>query len=89
MVNLDYLYNPDAVKNGFNKNYFVDKKLGFQVIEHGMILPHKKIPDAKEPRIRVWGLGGVFDSKGEFIRNTHVNIAATEPMQQDYTPPQN
>ena len=41
MVNLDYLYNPAAAKPIFDKNYFVDKKLGFQVIEKGTMLPHK------------------------------------------------
>ena len=32
MVNLDYLYNPEAAKPYFNKDYFLEKKLGFQVI---------------------------------------------------------
>ena len=41
MINLDYLYNPDAAKNILNKNYFVDKKLGFKIIEKGTILPHR------------------------------------------------
>ena len=83
MVNIDYLYNPDAAKNSFNKNYFVDKKLGFQVIEHGMILPHKRIPDAKESRIRIWGLGGVFDSNGTFVKSSHVNAYLKSEI---YTP---
>ena len=43
MVNVDYLYNPDDIKDTLDKNHFVDKKLGFQIIEHGIILPHKKI----------------------------------------------
>ena len=47
MVNLDYLYNPAAAKKYFDKNYFIDKKLGFSVIENGMILPYKKTVDNK------------------------------------------
>lgn len=43
MVNLDYLYNPtDDVKNAFTKDYFVDEKLGFQIIKNGTMLPYKK-----------------------------------------------
>ena len=67
MVNLDYLYNPDAAKPHFNKNFLLDKKLGFQVIEHGMILPHKRTPQGK------WfGQGGIVDSQGQFVRTSTV-----------------
>lgn len=77
MVNIDYLYNPDAVKQAFDKNYFLDKKLGFQVIEHGTILPSKSGGKS-------WfGLGGIVDSKGEYIRSSSTNDAFGGA----YTPP--
>ena len=66
MVNLDYLYSPAAVKPFFDKNYFADKKLGFQVIEKGTILPHKPLTGSW------WGGGGILDSNGNFIRGTWV-----------------
>lgn len=69
MVNLDYLYNPVAVKNLFDKNYFVDKELSFSVIKHGTILPHKDVyVDGKW----TWGKGGIIDSDGKFIKSSHV-----------------
>ena len=70
MVNTDYLYNPDGLKDVLNKNYFLDIKLGFQVIENGMILPHK---DMRVPGKWNFGLVGIVDSKGEFIRSTSVH----------------
>ena len=81
MTNLDYLYNPDAVKDKFDKNYFVDKKLGFSVIERGTVLPHKTISDT-DPKRQVWGAGGIVDSQGEYIKGTHVAFHVGEP----YTP---
>ncbi len=83
MVNLDYLYNPAAAKPHFDKNYFVDKKLGFQVIEQGTILPHKKIPGAVERKRKILGAGGITDSKGNFIKSSHVVNGVGE----SYTPP--
>ena len=82
MTNLNYLYNPDAVKDIFHKNYFVDKKLGFRVIERGIVLPHKTI-SVTDRRRRAWGAGGIVDSEGEYIRETHVAASVGEP----YTPP--
>ena len=72
MTNLDYLYNPAAAKEILNKNYFVDKKSGFQVIERGMIFPHKNYP------VKGWSLGGcgVFDSNGKFINHTYESPSA-------------
>ena len=67
MVNLDYLYNLEAMKWRFDKNYFVDKKLGFQVIEHGTILPHK---DFMENGKYTHGKGGIIDNKGEYIKES-------------------
>ena len=81
MVNLDYLYNPDAAKPHFDKNHFVDKKLGYQVIEHGTILPHKDhIVNGKW----TWGSGGIIDNNGNFIKEsfTHYGVGKA------YTPPQ-
>lgn len=75
MVNLDYLYNPAAAKPHFDKNYFVDKKLGFQVIEHGTILPYKKTIEGRTTPDG-WGFGGIVDSKGEFIKSSHVVCGA-------------
>lgn len=82
MTNLDYLYNPDAAKNSFNKNYFVDKKLGFTVIEHGTILPYKKVIDGKVTK-DYWGFGGIIDSNNKFIGSSHVVNGAGSC----YTPP--
>ncbi|MBR3745497.1 MAG: hypothetical protein IKN27_00880 [Selenomonadaceae bacterium] len=70
MVNLDYLYNPDAAKKVFGKNYFVDKKLGFRVIENGMILPHKFQTPGQLPKNK--SFGGIVDDKGQFIGQSYV-----------------
>ena len=75
MTNLDYLYNPDAAKNSFNKNYFIDKKLGFTVIEHGTILPYKKTIDGKVTK-DYWGFDGIIDSNSKFIGSSHVTNGA-------------
>ena len=76
MVNLDYLYNPNAVKDIFDENYFVNKKLGFQIIENGMILPHRKIKVKGEWS---WGVGGcIVDSTGKFIPTTSAKTEVGE-----------
>ena len=82
MVNLDYLYNPDRAKPFFDKNYFLDKKLGFQVIENGTILPHKKV---SIPGKWHFGLGGIVDSQSNYIKDSslHHGIGGA------YTPPMN
>lgn len=78
MVNLDYLYNPAAAKPQFDKNYFVDKKLGFQVIENGTILTH-----ADNGHGGLGGaLGGIVDSDGKFIGSSFV----TNNNSKGYTP---
>ena len=64
MTNIDYLYNPDAARERFDRNYFVDKKLGFRVIEHGMILPHKSFAG------EWFGRGGIVDNNGKFINSS-------------------
>ena len=80
MVNLDYLYNPAAAKPIFDKNHFVDKKLGFQVIERGTIIPHKNVSDNGK---WTWGKGGIINSNGEFIKDSVFGVKET------YTLPQN
>ena len=80
MVNLDYLYNPEAAKPHFSKSFFSDKKLGFQVIENGMILSHKDIiVDGKW----TWGKGGIVDNQGKFIKGSFVHRGVGGM----YTPP--
>ena len=83
MVNLDYLYNPAAAKKHFTENHFVDKKPDFDIVENGMILPHKRLPAAVESKQRIWGAGGIIDSMGEYIKSSFVNAGAGEA----YTPP--
>ena len=72
MDNLDYLYNPDDAKGILGKNHFVDKKLGFQVIEHGTILPHKKMFNGQSGKEGL-GFGGIVDSNGRYIENTFIH----------------
>ncbi len=86
MTNLDYLYNPEIVKPALEKNYFIDKKLGFEVIEHGTIFPHKKLPYAENSTLKFWGVGGIVDSNGKFIKHTHaINfINDTPPLQNQF-----
>lgn len=81
MVNFDYLYNPEVAKPYFDKNYLIDKKLGFQVIEKGTILPHKD--DGYVDGKWTWGKGGIVDSKGEYVKSSSF-IGNSESF---YTPP--
>lgn len=76
MVNFDYLYNPKAAKPHLEKNYFIDKKLGFQVIEQGTILPHKG-------GAGILGLGGIVDREKKFVPSTYT----IELFDGAYTPP--
>ena len=80
MVNINYLYNPNAAKKYFEKNYFIDKKLGFSVIENGTILPHKSVII---PGKYHFGLGGIVDSAGNFINDSSVHYGTGGV----YTPP--
>ena len=67
MINLDYLYNSDAARLPLERNYFLDKKLGFQVIEHGTVLPQRdNIINGKWTH----GKGGIVDSNGEYIKES-------------------
>ena len=81
MTNLDYLYNPAAAKPYFDKNHFVDKKLGFQIIENGTVLTYKD-----DGRGGLMGaLGGIVDSEGKFIGSSYVMGTTAD---RKYTPPQ-
>ena len=87
MINLDYLYDPESTyfdkvraRSYLNKNYFIDKKLGFQVIENGTILPCKFTSSAKGS----FSLGGMVYNNGEFIKGSHVYEYITD---KNYTPP--
>ena len=82
MVNLDYLYNPDAAKKILSENHFVEKNLSFRVIENGMILPRKTRND-DGTLISVVGRGGIIDSNGQFIKSSFVNYVTGGA----YTPP--
>ena len=87
MTNLDYLYNPNIAKTYREKNYLVDEKLGFQIIEQGTILSHKGA-NAKNLPFGGLGadvLGGIVDSKGNSVENTFVADTINKP----YTPPVN
>ena len=84
MTNFEHLYNPDAGKIHIETNRFFDKKLGFQVIEHGTILPYKKLIDGKTTA-DYWGFGGIVDKNGEFVKSSFVHYGAGS----SYTPPPN
>ena len=73
MTNLDYLYDKDAAKEYFGKDYFVDKKLNFRIIERGTVLPHKHMHVNGK---WTWGFGGLVDSKGEFVKTSFVRYGA-------------
>lgn len=85
LVNLDYLYNPETAKPSFDKNYFIDKKLGFRTIENGMILPHKHIVRNEEKTRGTDGAGGIINSNGEFIPESFIRYGRGSA----YTPPPN
>ena len=75
MTNLDYLYDKEAVKLSLNKERFVEKKLGYQIIERGTILPHKKIVDGQTTSDG-WGYGGIIDDKNKGIPSSLVHLGA-------------
>ena len=66
MNNLNYLYEPDIREAFLSRNLFVDKKLGFQIIKHGTIVPcTSRVVDGILKR-----LGGIFDSEGKYIKSS-------------------
>ena len=81
MINLDYLYNPEAAKPHVDRSFFFDQKLGFQVIEHGTIFPAKTgVLNGKLGHIH----DGVFDSKGELLEQAEL---ISPPLNQFNTAP--
>lgn len=91
MVNLDYLYNPAATKPIFDRDYFIDKKLSFQIIENGTILPYQRMVDGKRTA-NDWGFGGIIDRNEKLVNSTHVyagiGLSYTPPQNQLYTVPE-
>ena len=83
MTNLDYLYNPESAKKSqvFNRKYFVDKKLSFRTIEHGMILPPSPTDD--DGKRKFLGYGGIVENNGEFIKESFIHYETGGK----YTPP--
>lgn len=79
MNNLDYLYNKNAAQEFFDKDYFVDKKLHFKIIERGTVLPHKHMYINGK---WTWGFGGIVDSKNNFVKDSFVKDTVGEA----YTP---
>ncbi|MBQ3443268.1 MAG: hypothetical protein IJG33_08490 [Selenomonadaceae bacterium] len=86
MVNIDYLYNPEAVREIIYKNYFVDKKLGFIVIENGTILPQRYTDDNGKRIPNFYGVGGIADSQGKFVTSSFINNSGAGGV---YIPPPN
>ncbi len=79
MPNLDYLYNKDdAVKDYFGKNYFADRKLGFQTIPHGIIIPHTKTEETD-----YWGISGVIDEQRRLHKGLNTMQDVTFTMSPD------
>ena len=71
MVNYDGLYNKEYFGDRLNQNHFSDKILTFRVIENGTILPHRELKGTWN-----WGVGGIIDSKKNFIKSSFVHIGA-------------
>ena len=72
MVNYDGLYNKDFFGDKLKpKNHFVERKIHFKIIEDATILPHKNLPDSV-------GLGGIVDSKGNFIEESFIHPGTNE-----------
>ena len=80
MVNLDYLYNSAAAKNAFARDFFLDKELGFSVIENGTILPHRDTP----PHGLLGALGGIVDINGDYVMSSFVKRSKID---RSYIPP--
>lgn len=84
MVNVDYLYKPDAVRGIFKTNYFSKKKLSFQVIENGTIIPHQRFFNGSFG-MGTLGFGGIVDSNGKYIKQSHV--FNNDTWDKSYDPP--
>ena len=77
MTNIDRLYNKNAAKRFFGKDFFLDKKLGFQVIEQGTILPHKKW--GMTERTNWIGFGGIEDNRGNLVKESFPLYGTLDP----------
>lgn len=82
MTNLDCLYDSNTAREVFDENRFIDKKLGFQVIENGMILPQRSTGDDGKTK-GGGGYGGIVDSNGEFVKESFIHYGTGGK----YTPP--
>lgn len=67
MINYDYLYNKEYYGEKLNQNHLYDKKLNFQIIKNGTVLPYKP------PITTAWGFGGIVDDQGNFCKGSFVN----------------
>ncbi len=74
MNNYDGLYVQSHEKN-LLQNHFADKNLNFKIVENGIILPHKDLPDTV-------GFGGIVDSRGKFVEESFVHTG----VEGAYTP---
>ena len=66
LTNYDGLYKKNYYGEKLFENHFSDKKLGFQVIEGGIILP-------QEWDLHGGGSGGIIDAEGNFIERSSVH----------------
>lgn len=87
MTNLDYLCNPPAATKHFYGDCFVDKQLGFRIVERGAIVPF--VPVVEKGR-RILEFGGVVDGNGRFIQSSVGRFGANDlytPKEKiDYVP---
>ena len=76
MINYDGLYNKNFFGDKLNETHFYDKKLHFQIIKDGTILPHVDVEGVPV------GFGGIVDGKGNFVRRSPVHVGISDA----YTP---
>ena len=69
MVNYDGLYNKEYFGDKLVENRLSERRLNFQIVEKGTILPFRYI----DINGRLMAMGGVLDSFGNFIENTSVH----------------
>ena len=55
----DFLYNKEQYTKGLRTNQFLDKKLGYRIIEDCFILPYTSVNE-----------GGIFDSAGNYVKGS-------------------
>ena len=69
MTNYDGLYKKKYFGEKLFENHFSEKKLGFQIIRGGTILPYEPLENAV-------GLGGIVDAEGKFIEESFIHRGA-------------